>query len=111
MGALTALAGVLPVIWPKLVGTDLLVPVLSYNLAIMTLLWLTLSGRRHNRLMAAVGALTFAGSDLLIFVNRFYMPVSYAHIIVHVTYYLAQFLLATSVALFAPPTLAKKRNQ
>ncbi len=62
----------------------------------------TVAPSSHSKICAVIGALVFMSSDCVIAINRFVTPVKYGKIIVMVTYYLGQFLIARS-AYFAKP--------
>ena len=62
----------------------------------------TVAPSGHSKICAVTGALIFMSSDCVIAINRFVTPVKYGKIIVMVTYYLGQFLIARS-AYFAKP--------
>ena len=56
------------------------------------------------RCVAAVGALTFAVSDMTLAVNRFVRPLEGAATVIMITYYAAQLAIAVSVVEFAVVT-------
>jgi uncharacterized membrane protein YhhN len=62
----------------------------------------TIAPSGHSKTCAVIGALIFMSSDCVIAINRFVTPVKHGKIIVMVTYYLGQFLIARS-AYFAKP--------
>lgn len=86
----------------------LLLPILSYNFMIGLNLFLTLSGRHHHRGLAFGGMVLFAISDSLIFLNKFMVPIPFAHVAIHLLYYASQWLMVVSVVAFPSVQLAKK---
>ena len=111
--ALMAMLGTLVpsfvIMWPVLTKT-LKFSVLSYSLVLTALIWTSLSGRKHNQMMAFAGAGIFCVSDMCLFLNRFYFAIPLVHVVVHTTYYLAQWLLVMSVLAFAPPNIRHVKN-
>lgn len=98
-GLLCTAAALVPsllVVYPKLTP-ELRVPVISYSLVLTSLLWSSVSGKRHSRTMAFIGAALFCCSDMLLFLNRFYFPLPHGHVLVHVTYYASQWLMVLAV--------------
>ncbi len=81
---------------------DMQIPVLVYVVVICLMGWLALRRWRMvpnlPALLAAIGALFFLLSDTALAVNRFLQPFEAAPAVVLVTYYIAQYLLARSVA-------------
>ena len=93
----------LALLWPHLGG--LKVPVLVYMVVILVMLWQALGqlGRETQLsvLLAAIGAVWFVISDSTLALNRFREPFAASRAIVLSTYYLAQWLIALSVAKWA----------
>lgn len=99
---LIGLAGLamLPMIWPG-VPRALRIPVLCYMLVLLVMA--AQAGSRALELRslpaagAAVGAILFVVSDTLLAWNRFRRPFAAAPVLVHATYFPAQWLIAMSV--------------
>ena len=87
-------------LWPHL-GTMRL-PVLVYMLVILVMAWQALAQwwleRGTGSLLAAAGAVLFVISDSVLALNRFQRPFHSAQAIILATYYLAQLLIAWSIA-------------
>jgi uncharacterized membrane protein YhhN len=81
---------------------EMSIPVMVYAVVICMMGWLALRRWRMApnlpALLAAVGALFFLLSDTALAVNRFLQPFEAAPAVVLITYYIAQYLLARSVA-------------
>lgn len=95
--------GILYILIPRL-EEGLLVPVVVYCSAIVTMAFLAFSklGKNPNSMCAlfgALGALSFVLSDFTLAMNKFYRPFASAKVIVMVTYYTAQTLIAASAYL------------
>lgn len=71
----------------------LVVPVLVYALTIMTMLGAALLLRDAR---TTLGALLFVASDLLLAVDRFVLPLPQATLLIMLTYYGAQYFIATA---------------
>ncbi|XP_004349187.1 transmembrane protein 86A [Capsaspora owczarzaki ATCC 30864] len=82
----------------------LVIPVGIYHLLIASMIWRALARKSvphadgTSPSLAAYGALLFGVSDSLLGLNKFRYPFVQAHLVVMVTYYAAQFLIAHSVA-------------
>ena len=96
--------GVLSLLWPGVPGA-LRVPVVAYVVALATMAaqaacwwWQARGGaaEAHARL-AAVGGALFVVSDALLATNKFQGPLAYASVWVLATYWLAQWLIASSL--------------
>jgi len=96
-------AALLALVWDGLGPMRL--PVAVYGVVITAMLWRAAARAAARADRAAtvglVGAIVFAFSDSLIAVNRFYAPFTGASIAIMVTYWLAQVLIAASIA-YAP---------
>ncbi len=92
----------LRVLWPHLGG--LRGPVLGYVSVITVMAWQAVvrhtapSTPQPSGLLAAVGAVVFMSSDGTLSFDRFARRFAGAHAVVMVTYYVAQLLIASSVA-------------
>lgn len=90
----------LALLWPHLGG--LKIPVLAYMVVILVMLWQGLGqlgrGAQLSALLAAIGAVWFVISDSTLALNRFREPFAASRAIVLSTYYLAQWLIALSIA-------------
>jgi len=86
-------------LWPRLAMLEL--PVVVYVAVILIMGWQAVATwaatRRPNALVAAAGAVAFIASDSLLALDRFRGHFSGAHIAVMATYYVAQWLIASSV--------------
>ena len=69
-------------------------PVSAYMLVIAAMV---ASAVASGNVVAAVGAVAFAGSDSLIAWNRFVRPLAGAGVVIMVTYHLGQILLTLSL--------------
>lgn len=96
MAVLVYLAGFAYLLFPKLGG--LKIPVFIYTIIIGSMLlasldvYLKLPVKSAFRF--AMGALFFVISDSLLAFNKFFLPVSFAGLLIMLTYCLAQFLIA-----------------
>jgi uncharacterized membrane protein YhhN len=92
--------GMLWYLWPTL-GAHLKAPVTVYVVIIALMAALAvgrwLAQPSTSALLAAAGALLFMGSDATLAVNRFRQPFRLAELVVLVTYFAAQWLIARSV--------------
>jgi uncharacterized membrane protein YhhN len=92
-------AGMLAFLWPGL--AILKVPVACYVVVIQTMAWQAWATwgvtRRRGALLAAFGAGVFLASDSLLALDRFHEHFAGARVGVMATYYLAQWLIASSV--------------
>eukprot|EP01039_Chlorochromonas_danica_P008453 gene8453-9319_t len=61
--------------------------------------------------LCLLGALSFVSSDTVLAFNKFYAPIPHAHLIVMVTYYLGQTLLASSALPLTLPLTANNRKE
>ncbi len=100
-GAVALVAAViLAVLWPTLGAMRL--PVAAYVSVIATMAWQALARRGTRRdagaAMAAAGAVLFMASDAAIAVARFVTDFPARHAFILVTYWAAQWLIASSVA-------------
>jgi uncharacterized membrane protein YhhN len=95
-----ASAALLRLLWPHLAGMQ--VPVLIYVVVIATMGWQAaaqwLSVGETWALLALVGAILFTISDAALALNRFRTPFAAAPATILTSYYLAQWLIALSVA-------------
>ena len=91
-------ATLLALLWPTLGAMRL--PVLAYVLAILAMAWQALERSRlvsHDGAgWAAAGAVLFVASDASLGIDRFLSPIPGAPVVVLGTYYLAQWMIATS---------------
>ena len=71
---------------------DMLIPVIFYMLVLSIMASLTWMTDKSNGFLVLGGAV-FVISDSILALNRFYMPFSYADIVIMCSYYLAQFCL------------------
>jgi uncharacterized membrane protein YhhN len=80
---------------------DMKLPVLIYLIVVLLMAWQALTRWAMNRngrtLLAALGASLFVVSDSMIAMNRFYARFSLAGLLIMLTYFLAQWLIAMSV--------------
>ncbi|MBN1316983.1 MAG: lysoplasmalogenase [Anaerolineales bacterium] len=83
--------------------TNLKIPVLIYILVILIMAWLAWERWNQTRtseaLLAASGAILFMISDAILAINRFHGPFKPAHGLNLVTYYAAQWMIASSVGI------------
>lgn len=88
--------GMLLVVLPK--TGDLMAPVIVYMAVILTMAIMAMfvSPNRMNHGLIT-GALVFVFSDSVIAINKFVTPVPFEGLIIMITYYLAQWLLVTSI--------------
>jgi uncharacterized membrane protein YhhN len=92
--------GMLYILIPRLEG-GLVAPVVIYCSAIVSMAFLALSKLKNNpdsirALFGALGALSFVVSDATLAMDKFYRRFQAAKVIVMITYYLAQTLIAAS---------------
>lgn len=91
-------ATLLGLLWPTLGAMRL--PVLVYLVAILAMAWQALERSRllsHDGAgWAAAGAVLFLASDASLGIDRFMAPIPGAPVVVLGTYYLAQWMIATS---------------
>jgi len=84
------------------VPTGLKVPVLLYAILLATMAGQAMGNflelRTASALRAAVGALLFLLSDLLLAFDRFHRPLLYATALILIPYYVGQYLIASSTA-------------
>lgn len=71
---------------------ELLLPVFAYMLILLLMAITTLLSKRSNRWMV-IGGLSFVLSDTLIGLNKFYLPLPQAQLLIMISYYFAQFAL------------------
>jgi uncharacterized membrane protein YhhN len=80
---------------------DMKLPVLIYLIVVLVMAWQALSrwaaNRNQRALLAALGAILFVASDSMIALNRFYGRFRLADLLILVTYFVAQWLIALSV--------------
>jgi alkenylglycerophosphocholine/alkenylglycerophosphoethanolamine hydrolase len=89
-------AGMLWLLAPSL-PSDMVVPVAVYACVIATMAYTSLVRRQtHNWHRAAAGALIFVLSDTVLALDRFLAPLPNAKLVVMLTYYTAQALIAAS---------------
>jgi len=96
-----ALFGILMywLLWPGL--EQMKIPVLLYLIIILLMGWL--AAERHTKLpnrftrWAAVGAVLFIISDAILAVNRFRFDFAFSTYLVMISYYFAQWLIASSI--------------
>ncbi len=69
----------------------LIIPVIIYILAIMTMCWLAIM---TGNIWAIIGSVLFVISDSILAWNRFISVIDFADVLVMVTYYAAQFFIA-----------------
>jgi uncharacterized membrane protein YhhN len=95
-----ASAALLRLLWPHLAGMR--VPVTFYVIVIVTMGWQAAaqwsSVGETWALLALVGAILFTLSDAALALNRFRAPFAAAQVAILSSYYLAQWLIALSVA-------------
>jgi uncharacterized membrane protein YhhN len=81
---------------------DMKLPVSIYLLVILTMAWRALNRwaitQSRGAMFAAVGAIVFVASDSMIAFNRFFSPFRLAELLILMTYFTAQWLIAISVA-------------
>lgn len=90
-------AASLAVLWPGL--KEMRIPVLAYSL-VLTAMALTAQRSRFGTLVA-VGALSFVASDTMLAMSIFGHPFPGSRVLVWITYYAAQALIAAGVIFFA----------
>jgi uncharacterized membrane protein YhhN len=83
----------LRLLWPGL--AEMRTPVLAYS-AVLTLMAITAQRSRFGKLVA-IGALFFVASDTMLAMNIFGHPFAGARVLVWVTYYAAQLMMALGV--------------
>ena len=71
---------------------ELFIPVLAYMSILLIMATMTLVSRRSNTWLI-LGGLSFVFSDSLIGIDKFYHPISYAPIMIMMSYYFAQYAL------------------
>ncbi len=71
---------------------ELFIPVLAYMSILLVMAVITLVSKRSNAWLI-VGGLSFVFSDSLIGIDKFYLEVPYAHIMIMMSYYFAQYAL------------------
>jgi uncharacterized membrane protein YhhN len=95
--------GMFYLLWPHLQKPEaepLLLPVVVYMLAIGTMVYLSIvrteaaAGSSKGKYLSALGAVVFAVSDSILAWDKFASPVPFAKVLVMVTYYGAQLLIA-----------------
>lgn len=69
----------------------LIIPVIIYILAIMTMCWLA---TMTNNIWAIIGSVLFVISDSILAWNKFVSVIDFADVLIMVTYYAAQFFIA-----------------
>ena len=74
--------------------TVLAVAVLAYIFVIFMMGWTSI---RTGSTLALIGALLFIASDSYLAINKFVMPLPYSHVVIMLTYYSAQLLIALSI--------------
>lgn len=74
--------------------TVLAVAVLAYISVIFMMGWTSI---RTGSTLALIGALLFISSDSYLAINKFVMPLPFAHEVIMLTYYSAQLLIALSI--------------
>ena len=74
--------------------TVLTFAVLAYISIILTMGWTAI---RTGSPFAIIGALLFIASDSYLAINKFIMPLPFAHEVIMMTYYSAQILIALSI--------------
>ena len=99
-GALASVGVVLlALLWPGLGAMR--APVLAYTLVILVMAWQAVEGARRTvhagAWWAAAGALCFVASDAMLALERFRGPFPLSRLAVLGSYYVAQWMLATSV--------------
>ena len=74
-------------------GLDaLFVPVAIYMFVLLTMTATTILTKSTNKWLI-IGGVSFAVSDSLIGINKFYTPIPHSHVWIMITYYLAQYSL------------------
>lgn len=86
--------GMLSLIAPGLGA--LMIPVVIYIGVLLLMGIMTLISKQSNGWLM-IGGLSFVVSDSLIGLNRFYQPIPYAHFLIMMTYYFAQYSLVKGV--------------
>jgi uncharacterized membrane protein YhhN len=80
---------------------DMKLPVLIYLIVVLLKAWRALTrwsmNRNRRTLLAALGASLFVVSDSMIAINRFYVRFRLADLLIMLTYFVAQWLMAMSV--------------
>jgi len=71
---------------------ELFIPVLAYMTILLVMAIMTLVSKRSNTWLV-IGGLSFVFSDSLIGIDKFYQPIPYAHILIMISYYFAQYAL------------------
>ena len=94
IGLLVYMSAMIWILWPAL--NELKLPVLAYIFAIGFMGVAAIQSNYATKL-SIVGALTFILSDSLIAVDKFLFTLPYSGIAIMFTYYLAQWLLITSI--------------
>ena len=93
---------------------DMKLPVLIYLIVVLLMAWQALTrwamSRNRRTLLAALGASLFVVSDSMIAINRFYVRFRLADLLIMLTYFVAQWLIAMSVGRVVRPfALAESR--
>ena len=73
---------------------ELLVPVVIYMLVLLLMAATSMTSKLSNPILI-IGGLSFAISDSLIGVDKFYVDIPYAGLWIMITYYLAQYCLTS----------------
>ena len=71
---------------------ELFVPVLAYMSILLLMAITTLIAKKSNKCLI-IGGISFVISDSLIGINQFYMAIPYAHLLIMISYYFAQYTL------------------
>lgn len=74
--------------------TVMAIAVIAYIAVILTMGWMSF---RTGSTLAIFGAMLFITSDSILAINKFMFPVDFAHELIMLTYYGAQFLLMLSI--------------
>ncbi len=88
-------------------------PILAYTLVIVVMMWLAAAlaetGKNLNWMsyLVVIGAVSFAFGDTLIAFDRYYEKIPSVRYTISTSYYIAQFLIASSVALYGSSSKQK----
>jgi len=75
---------------------ELFIPVLIYMTVLLLMAVSTLVSYKSNNWLI-IGGVSFVISDSLLGMNKFYLPIPYAEILIMISYYFAQYALVNSV--------------
>lgn len=85
----------------------LIIPVMIYLLIILSMGWFSIMS---GNIWSMIGSTLFIISDSILAWNKFVSEVTYSGVMIMLTYYMAQFLIANSVGQRGQPTDASNTN-